>query len=218
MRAVGDWTGMSMWSSLHHPAHLRWLLDHGFWLPGVLSLAVSPVGMTLVALYPERRLLRPAEQYVSFWWGDAGLGAAAVVGGAMIERASGLPPFLASGFWSLGALVVGVLLGWLSWVNDAPATTAGQPVYTKSQLLSPTKWFHNTLCYAPLATVLATVTVPAVIWSRPHELWIAVGGRVIIVGVLAGWAFAAVYWDPRHLKPHAHIDFDWRRLSPARNG
>src|SRR5258708_37852674 len=64
-------------------------LRHGPWVAALASLAVTPVGYALVALVLERRILRPASEFVAVRCGDPPLAGAIALGGWLFY---GRPP------------------------------------------------------------------------------------------------------------------------------
>lgn len=187
-----------------------WLAQLPWWLPGLVSLAASPVGMVLVALLAERRMLWPREQYVSFFYGDLGLALAAVLSGRALGQGSPAPEVTTTPAWYLGCLVASALFGYVTFRADASATIPSGPrrgslVYSRRQLISPTKLFHNGPVAVVLGLVLGGVTVPFLLSAPLPEpgrapAWLAVLGLVLF------WIVGALWWDGRHHKPHAHVE------------
>jgi len=124
---------------------------------GTLSLLVSPIGLALLVLTVERRPFRLGDQYLSFLIGDVLLAVAVGVGFA-VERHSS-----AWSRWLLIPIVTGLLFGW--WQTHSEIANGA---YTTSQALSPSKLWHQFVCYPLLGALLVRSTMLA--WGR----WMAV--------------------------------------------
>jgi hypothetical protein len=172
--------------------------------------------MIVVARLVERRWLVPSQQYLSFFYGDIALGVAALAGGWTLTQTNDAAAVF-SAPWLLVTIAAGSLaFGLVSWRLDASAADSetGKPVYTRSMLRSPTKIWHNTVCYLVLGPVSALVTAPALLSGSgggdPGIVWPL---RALIIGCFGFWIWAATVWDPKHIKPHAHVNHDWRHTS-----
>jgi hypothetical protein len=201
----------AVWNQLHRPKGLHWLLAHQVAQPAVLSLAFSPVGMIITARVVEHRWLHPGDQYVSFFWGDQALALSALAAGYALKRSGSVPKVFGHLGWTLSVASLSIAAGLLSWWADSKARLdgTGPLVYTSAQLLSPTKIWHNAFCYLPLGLVLGCCTVPALFSKAfdddsPHA-WL----RVLAAAGIAFWLVSALWWDPGHTKPHAHISYTW---------
>src|SRR5260370_2424390 len=86
-------------------------LRHGPWIALFASLAVTPVGYALVALVLERRIVRPASEFVAVSCGDPLLAVAIALGVWLLD---GRPP---AGLASPpgGMVNLSIWLGFVLW-------------------------------------------------------------------------------------------------------
>lgn len=175
----------------------------GSWLRAWLfALFLSWGAMNLIALLVERRtemLLHPGGQYKALYYGDSiCLPAVAVaiwyLGQSMSERPGWWRERLWHAFWFAFGLAYGI---WWHWVD------AHSHFYTRSQMWSPTKLYHDYVVFPLYIYILTSAGIPAMIWSRRG--WKA---RAIIAVLLAAYALLN-YYDAIHRPLHGHENFDW---------
>lgn len=121
----------------------NWLLGHNFPITLLLCLLLSPVGMILVGLVGEARLvpLSPRKQFLGFMPGDIFLG----IGAALLLTVAQDLPY---GQWYNNLLVHQVLLG-ITMVVALVMTIVElvSKFYPFWAIVSPTKLYHNFLLY-----------------------------------------------------------------------
>src|SRR5260370_6649886 len=118
-------------------------LRHGPWIALFASLAVTPVGYALVALALERRILRPASEFVAVSCGDPLLAVAIALGVWLFD---GRPP---AGIASpaVGAVNLAIWLGFGLW-QGRDETPKG--FHTCDPAVAPTKIWAPVVVYPAL--------------------------------------------------------------------
>jgi hypothetical protein len=167
-----------------------------------IAFAITPGIPFLMSLIVERRLMRPARDYLAMLLGDPALAVSVGVG----ALAAGIPlpdwaAILIGTPLALVPAVVGLGFGLLQWRVELRTG-----FYTRRQAFSPTKIYHQLVIY-PVMGVIVTATM----WRQ-----LAVGSPLataIVLGGLAIWG-ACLAWDARHPKL-GHVPFDWSRGRPV---
>lgn len=152
----------------------------------LLALLISPIGLALIVILIENRPFVIADQYLAFLIGDVLLAFAIGAGFA----GAGRPLW---SWWLLIAIAAGVIFGW--WQLGAEVSSGA---YTTGEALSPSKLYHQFICYPALAALLTRAVYFA--WGKPLLL------SVMAVFVV-GWMSLNV-WDWSHPKD-PHQQFDW---------
>ena len=159
----------------------------------LVSMLVSPIGLALVVMLVERRPFVLTDQYMAFLVGDVLLAAAA---GAGFSAADNRPLW---SWWLLVPLITGVIFG--RWQTGHEVAKG---VYSYGEAYSPSKLYHQFVCYPILATLLCR----SLYFARDH--WAAI---TVVVVLIVIWGAANV-WDWSHPKS-PHQDFDWSTFSTA---
>ncbi|MCX5388347.1 hypothetical protein [Streptomyces sp. NBC_00083] len=178
-------------------------LEHGPAWAFLASFAVSPGVPALLALVLERRLLRPRHEFTAFLYGDPAL-AVSCAAGVWLAGAPGASVPVA-GWPAVAVLVLPLVFG--VW-QARSELRAG--LYTRAQLLSPTKLWHQVVVY-PVLTYLvggallrgiASGAGGAARWAAP----------AVMAGGFLFWVAANV--RDRRRPRVGHPPYDWRRLRP----
>jgi hypothetical protein len=179
-------------------------LRHGPWVAALASLAVTPVGYALVALVLERRILRPASEFIAVSCGDPLL--AVAIGLGVWQLGGRTPAAIASPLAGLVSLAVWLAFGLWQWRDE---TRKGY--YARDQALAPTKLWHQLVVYPILGYWTWVACVGGMLAPVGARMAIAeVAARSGIVAGIAGWALTIRY-DRRHPRL-GHPPYDWRRL------
>jgi hypothetical protein len=173
-----------------------------------IGLFLSWGATNLIALTIERRtetLLHPGGQYKAFYYGDLiclpGVVLAIWYLGQDMSR---VPNWSHSRLWHAFWFAFGLAYGiWWHLVDGH------SHFYTRSQMNSPTKLYHDFVVFPLYIYILTSAGFPAVIWSRRG--WKA---RAVIAVLLAGFALLN-YYDSIHRPHHAHVNFNWSEFSPG---
>lgn len=151
------------------------------------SLLVSPLGLALVVVLVEDRPFVLGNQYAAFLIGDILLAFASAVG---LSQAQGRPIL---SWWLLVPVAIGFAFGWWQMNHEV-----AQGVYTLAQAHSPSKLYHQFVCYP----VLGALVTRAIYLAWSHWVPLAVVGLLIVA-----WMGCNV-WDWSHPK-HPHVNFEW---------
>jgi hypothetical protein len=181
-------------------------LRHGPLIAALASLAVTPVGYALVALVLERRILRPASEFVAVSCGDPLLAVAIGLGVWLLD---GRPP---AGIASppAGMVNLAVWLGFGLWQWRDEVRTG---FYTRDQALAPTKIWHQLVVYPVLGYWTWVACVGGLLApAGGRATAIVVAGKAGIAACIAAWILT-VFYDRRHPRL-GHPPYDWRRLRP----
>jgi hypothetical protein len=175
-------------------------LRHGPWIAALASLAVTPVGYALVALVLERRILRPASEFVSVSCGDPLLAVAIALGVWLLH--SRPPAGIASPAVGAANLAIWLGFGLWQWRDEIR-----KGFYTRDQAVAPTKIWHQLVVYPVFGYWIWVACVGGLL--APADDRAAKAG---IVACIAAWIWT-VFYDRRHPRL-GHPPYDWRRLRP----
>jgi hypothetical protein len=183
---------------------LQGALQHGPWLAGLASLAVTPLGYAAIAALLERRILRIREEYIALIYGDPLLAVAVAVGTWLLHGQ--LPKGIAGSGPSLFCMCSWLGLGLIQWLTDL---RSGR--YTLSQASAPTKIWHQLVVYPVIgywtwAACAGGILTP----DTSSDATPRIAAKTAIALCIAAWMLANVY-DRRHPKL-GHPPYDWRRL------
>jgi hypothetical protein len=175
----------------------------GSWLRAWLfALFLSWGTMNLIALLVERRtemLFHPGGQYKALYYGDSiCLPGVAVAIWYLGRYMSGRPGWWHERLWH--CLCFGFGLAYGIWWHRVDAHSH---FYTRSQMWSPTKLYHDYVVFPLYIYILVSAGIPAMAWSKRG--WKA---RVVIVVLLAAYALLN-YYDAVHRPHHGHENFNW---------
>jgi hypothetical protein len=185
---------------------LQAALRHGPWIAALASLAVTPVGYALVALVLERRILRPASEFVAVSCGDPLLAVAIALGVWLLD---GRPP---AGIASpaVGAVNLAIWLGFGLW-QWRDETRKG--FYTRDQAFAPTKIWHQLVVYPILGYWTWVACVGGLVAPADgRAAALVVPAKAGIAACIAAWVLT-IFYDRRHPRL-GHPPYDWRRLRP----
>jgi hypothetical protein len=178
---------------------IAWLLAQGAITALLVSLAVSPFGLIALSVLLERRPWHLRDQFAAFLYGDMALAGIVAAGAVMWPT---VPDRMRStAGWLEAALVLG---GLVTGVLQARSELR-RGVYTRAQVLSPTKIWHQVVIIPYLSAAVGLSLCAAVVQHASQP--------VLALASLSGllfWAAMMVY-DQSHPKV-AHRDFDWSRL------
>jgi hypothetical protein len=207
----------------HMVGALPWLgaiFDHGMFLAWLGAVMASWGMMNLLAITLERRVLIPSQQYQSFYKGDL-VGLPVIV--AMIQPMLGQLPsghhWYQSALWHWLAVVVGAVVGVAFMAMEYQSG-----IYTKAQLFSPLKLYHNLIVFPLFIYWVFAAGVPALIYSSLGVRGVLEHGwqpTLLLVGLLA----AAGYWvrlvlkelqmsEEEHAQKRAHVAVSPREAVP----
>lgn len=185
---------------------LQAALLHGPWIAALASLAVTPVGYALVALVLERRILRPATEFVSVSCGDPLLAVAIALGVWLLDGRR--PAGLASP--AVGAANLAIWLGFGLWQWRDEVRNG---FYTRDQATAPTKIWHQLVVYPVLGYWTWVACVGGLLAPADgRAAAVAVAAKAGIAACMAAWVLTTFY-DRRHPRL-GHPPYDWRRLRP----
>lgn len=160
---------------------------------GLTSLMVSPVGLAVIVVFVERRRFVLGDQYLAFLVGDVLLAVAVTIGFAV---RAGRPVW---SWWLLLPIAAGLVFGLWQLQHEVAVG-----IYTTGEAHSPSKLWHQFICYPALAALVS------------RSVWFAWGRwtPLMLMGLLVtGWVALNV-WDRTHPKdPHA--DFTWSAPPPS---
>jgi hypothetical protein len=181
-------------------------LRHGPWIAALASIAVMPVGYALVALILERRILRPASEFVAVSCGDPLLAIAIGLGVWLLD--SRTPAGIASPPVGIVNLVIWLGFGLWQWRDE---TRKG--CYTRDQAVAPTKIWHQLVVYPILGYWTWVACAGGVLAPADgRAAAIEVVAKVGIAACIAAW-LVTIFYDSRHPRL-GHPPYDWRRLRP----
>ncbi|WP_158942833.1 hypothetical protein [Streptomyces sp. ERV7] len=179
-------------------------LEHGPVWAFLAVFAVSPGAPALLALVLERRLLRPRHEFTAFLYGDPALAVSCAAGVWLTDsqRAASVP---VTG-WPAVAMTVPPLVFGL-WQGRWEVRTG---LYTRAQLLSPTKIWHQAVVYPLLTYLVGSSFLRGVTSGAEGPLrWVVLA---VMAGCLLFWIAANVH-DRRHPST-GHPPYEWRQLRP----
>jgi len=177
-------------------------LQHGPWIAGLCTFAVTPGALVVIARGLERRWLIPREQFTAVTYGDPLLAVAAGLGVWLIG--SRTPHGLTGPVAGVVAVVVTLVFGLAQWRDELR-----RRYYTPAQAVAPTKIWHQLVVYPVLGYWLWTAGIGGLSVAGGAGVW---AGKALLVVLVGAWAAANVY-DRRHPKL-GHPPFDWRRVRP----
>ncbi|MFI0242977.1 hypothetical protein [Streptomyces sp. NPDC016845] len=179
-------------------------LEHGPLWAFLSAFAVSPGVPALLALVLERRLLRPRYEFAAFLYGDPALAVSCAAGVWLTG-----PPAAASvpitGWPAVAMTMLPLLFGlWQGrWEMRAG-------LYTRAQVLSPTKIWHQIVVYPLLTYLVGSALLRGVAAGAGSPMrWMAL---IVMAGGFLFWMAANAH-DRRHPST-GHLPYDWRRLRP----
>ena len=178
------------------------------WRALLIGLILSWGATNLIALLVESRtemLLHPSGQYKAFYYGDLICLPGAVLAIWYLGRSKSRVPNLSHKWW-WHSFWFGFGLAYGIWWHRVDAHSG---FYTRSQMLSPTKLYHDFVVFPLYIYILTSAGIPAFGW--PKEWKQGWKWRVVLVVLLA--AFGALnYYDALHRPRHGHINFDWSKF------
>ncbi|MCD9904509.1 hypothetical protein LUR56_39500 [Streptomyces sp. MT29] len=179
------------------------VLEHGPVWACLAAFAVSPGVPALLALVLERRLLRPRYEFSAFLYGDPALAVSCAAGVWLAGSPGGAVPV--TGWPAVAMIVLPLVFG--LWQGRGEVRAG---LYTREQVLSPTKIWHQAVVY-PLLTYLVGSALLRGMTSGAGGLlrWTAL---TVMVGCFLFWVAANIH-DRRHPRT-GHPPYDWRRLKP----
>lgn len=180
------------------------------WRAALLAAFLSPFMVFFLSWWPEGRAvsLRLGNGYLTFWPGDLVL---AVMVGAVAYLAAWLPATTGRWYqhrawhwyWALAWSVAGLVIWWLE-----------RSFYTTSQLLSPSKIWHNMVPWGLLGYWLWAGGIPAVVHTTWRRFGPVFAKCVVLVGALTWfwflWLDMTISAEER-LRRYSiiHEPFDW---------
>ena len=181
-------------------------LQHGPGIAALASLAVTPVGYALVALVLERRILRPASEFVAVSCGDPLLAVAIALGVWLLD---GRPSAgIASAAAGVANLAIWLGFGLWQWRDEIR-----NGFYTRDQATAPTKIWHQLVVYPALGYWLWVACVGGLLAPADgRAAAIVVAAKAGIAACIAAWVLT-IFYDRRHPRL-GHPPYDWRRLQP----
>lgn len=175
---------------------------HPVIVAGVI-FTISPIGMLAVARILEGRWLWPPKtQYRAFIWGDAVMLPLIGVGiAASVQQLPSSNYWFFNWRWAIIAAGLSLLVSGVFCIFDARG-------YSRKQLNSPTKVYHDFFVY-PVLSYLFFLGAPALLYPPIN------GATLLALIGFGGWAALGIS-DMNIDRPDAHIDFDWNRLNDER--
>jgi len=185
---------------------LQAALRHGPWIAALVSLTVTPVGYALMAMVLERRILRPASEFVSVSCGDPLLAIAIALGVWVLD---GRPSAgIASAAVGTANLAIWLGFGLWQWRDEIR-----NGFYTRDQAIAPTKIWHQLVVYPVLGYWTWVACVGGLLApAGGRAAAIVVASKAGIAVCIAAWVLTTFY-DRRHPRL-GHPPYDWRRLRP----
>ncbi|MFD3779791.1 hypothetical protein [Streptomyces sp. NPDC058612] len=179
-------------------------LEHGPLWAFLAAFAVSPGIPALLALVLERRLLRSRYEFTAFLYGDPAL-AVSCAAGVWLAGSPVAASVPVAGWPAVAMTVLPLVFG--LW-QGRWEVRAG--LYTRAQVLSPTKIWHQTVVYPLLTYLVGSALLRGVTSGAGGPLrWAA---WAVMVGSFLFWMAANVH-DRRHPST-GHPPYDWHRLRP----
>ncbi|WP_330300346.1 hypothetical protein [Streptomyces sp. NBC_00503] len=193
MAAAGDWRPF-----------VAPTLEHGPLWAFLAAFAVSPGVPALLALVLERRLLRPRHEFTAFLYGDPAL-AVSCAAGVWLVGSPGAASVPVAGWPAVAMTVLPLVFGlWQGWWELRTG------LYTRAQMLSPTKIWHQAVVYPLLTYLVGSALLRGATSGVEGPLrWAALA---VMAGCCLFWIAANVH-DRRHPST-GHPPYDWRRLRP----
>lgn len=145
------------------------MFNHGWMIALLLAWFVTPVFLYVIALIFEKRLAPIwRNQFLSFMPGDLFLGGIIAASVALTEGMRAEDRWFQHGWWDLACLAFGVCFYFVGHiVVDGQKFSKGQPQkYTRSQLWSPSKLYHDFILFIGYGALLVRVAVPALIYGN----------------------------------------------------
>jgi len=184
------------------------LVYGGGWLRALLiALCLSWGAMNLIALVIERRtlLLHPDREYTAFYYGDSlCLPAITLMIWYLGRHTLKSPNLSQKRWWHWACFVLGVAGGITIHVNDSFSR-----FYTRSQMYSPTKLYHDFVVVPCYTYILFSAGIPVIFQSKGGIRWRL---AIVVIGLVF---YGLNFYDMYHRKHDMHINFDWRRFSPG---